>query len=168
MGPKKGTQLFSDPRGGTFSTCPSLGTRLTRTQAPARSNAPAAAAIIGRCSAAVQSPRRIAVSIACESFGATQPQVDEAVVLDGEQRRDSRRLDEAPSARGDAGTRRDPLLGQHHRRLEGMLWAGGYAFVCTLILGLLIDKTIGFTVGKEVESHELDIAEHGESAYHLP
>ena len=101
MGPKKGTQLFSDPRGGTFSTCPSLGTRLTRTQAPARSNAPAAAAIIGRCSAAVQSPRRIAVSIACESFGATQPQVDEAVVLDGEQRRDSRRLDEAPSARGD-------------------------------------------------------------------
>jgi hypothetical protein len=31
---------------------------------------------------------------------------------------------------------------------------------------LLIDKTIGFTVGKEVESHGLDIAEHGESAYH--
>jgi Amt family ammonium transporter len=94
--------------------------------------------------------------------------VDEAVMLDVEQRRDSRRLDEAAHARGDAGTRRDPLLGQHHRRLEGMLWAGGYAFVCTLILGLLIDKTIGFTVGKEVESHGLDIAEHGESAYHLP
>jgi Amt family ammonium transporter len=51
--------------------------------------------------------------------------------------------------------------------LQGLLWSGGYAFVCTLILGLLIDKTIGFTVGKEVESHGLDIAEHGESAYHL-
>ena len=49
----------------------------------------------------------------------------------------------------------------------GYNMAGGYAFVCTLILGLLIDKTIGFTVGKEVESHGLDIAEHGESAYHL-
>jgi ammonium transporter, Amt family len=63
-----------------------------------------------------------------------------------------------------------PVLGgldQFLIQLQGLLWAGGYAFVCTLILGLLIDKTIGFTVGKEVESHGLDIAEHGESAYHL-
>jgi Amt family ammonium transporter len=63
-----------------------------------------------------------------------------------------------------------PVLGgldQFLIQLQGLLWAGGYAFVCTLILGLLIDKTIGFTVGKDVESHGLDIAEHGESAYHL-
>ena len=58
-------------------------------------------------------------------------------------------------------------LGQFLIQLQGLLWAGGYAFVCTLILGLLIDRTIGFTVGKEVESHGLDITEHGESAYHL-
>jgi len=58
-------------------------------------------------------------------------------------------------------------LDQFLIQLQGLLWAGGCAFVCTLILGLLIDKTIGFTVGKEIESHGLDIAEHGESAYHL-
>ena len=52
-------------------------------------------------------------------------------------------------------------------QLQGLLWSGGYAFVCTLILGILIDKTIGFTVGKDVENQGLDIAEHGESAYHF-
>jgi Amt family ammonium transporter len=63
-----------------------------------------------------------------------------------------------------------PVLGgldQFLIQLQGLLWAGGYAFVCTLLLGLLIDKTIGFTVGKNVEASGLDIAEHGESAYHL-
>jgi Amt family ammonium transporter len=52
-------------------------------------------------------------------------------------------------------------------QLQGLLWAGGYAFICTLILGLLIDKTIGFTVGRNAEAQGLDIVEHGESAYHL-
>jgi Amt family ammonium transporter len=48
-----------------------------------------------------------------------------------------------------------------------LLWCGGYAFVCSLVLGLLIDKTIGFTVSPNAEAEGLDIAEHGESAYHL-
>jgi Amt family ammonium transporter len=36
-----------------------------------------------------------------------------------------------------------------------------------LVLGLLIEKTIGFTVHPNVEAEGLDINEHGESAYHL-
>ena len=58
-------------------------------------------------------------------------------------------------------------VGQLLIQLQGLLWAGGYAFVCSLLLGLLIDKTIGFTVDRRAEDEGLDIAEHGESAYHL-
>jgi len=58
-------------------------------------------------------------------------------------------------------------LGQFLLQLEGLLWSGGYAFVCTLLLGLLIEKTIGFTVSPQTQDEGLDIAEHGESAYHL-
>jgi ammonia channel protein AmtB len=32
---------------------------------------------------------------------------------------------------------------------------------------LIIDKTIGFTVGRDAEAQGLDIVEHGESAYHM-
>ena len=63
-----------------------------------------------------------------------------------------------------------PALGgtaQFLIQLEGLLWSGGYAFLCTLVLGILIDKTIGFTVHPMAQSEGLDIAEHGESAYHL-
>ncbi len=52
-------------------------------------------------------------------------------------------------------------------QLQGLLWSGGYAFLCTLVLGLLIHKTIGFTVHTNTEAEGLDIVEHGESAYHL-
>jgi Amt family ammonium transporter len=58
-------------------------------------------------------------------------------------------------------------VGQLMIQLEGLLWSGGYAFLCTLVLGLLIEKTIGFTVHPNVEAEGLDINEHGESAYHL-
>jgi len=58
-------------------------------------------------------------------------------------------------------------VGQLLIQLQGLLWSGGYAFVCTLLLGLVIDKTIGFTVDRRAEDEGLDIAEHGESAYHL-
>ena len=58
-------------------------------------------------------------------------------------------------------------FGQLMIQLQGLLWAGGYAFVCTWILGMLIDKTIGFTVGRDTQAQGLDIVEHGESAYHL-
>jgi Amt family ammonium transporter len=47
------------------------------------------------------------------------------------------------------------------------LWCGGYAFICSVLLGLLIHKTIGFTVDANAQAEGLDIAEHGESAYHL-
>jgi Amt family ammonium transporter len=58
-------------------------------------------------------------------------------------------------------------VGQLMIQLQGLLWAGTYAFICTWILGKLIDRTIGFTVGRDVEAQGLDIVEHGESAYHL-
>jgi Amt family ammonium transporter len=63
-----------------------------------------------------------------------------------------------------------PVLGSFDQlmiQLQGVLWAGGYAFICSLILGLIIDKTIGFSVGRDAEARGLDIVEHGESAYHL-
>jgi len=50
---------------------------------------------------------------------------------------------------------------------QGLLATGLYAFVCTIVLGLLIHKTIGFTVNEQTEEEGLDIAEHGESAYHF-
>lgn len=50
---------------------------------------------------------------------------------------------------------------------QGLLIAGTYAFVWTVIIGLIIHKTIGFTVDEKTEDEGLDIAEHGESAYRL-
>jgi len=58
-------------------------------------------------------------------------------------------------------------VGQLMIQLEGLFWSGGYAFLCTLVLGFLIEKTIGFTVHPNAEAEGLDINEHGESAYHL-
>lgn len=52
-------------------------------------------------------------------------------------------------------------------QFQGMLVAGLYAFLCTLVLGLLIHRTIGFTVDEQTEEEGLDLREHGEVAYHL-
>ena len=63
-----------------------------------------------------------------------------------------------------------PVLGSVSQVLlqaEGLLWTGAYAFLCTLVLGVVIDKTMGFTVGGKAESDGLDVSEHGESAYHF-
>jgi len=63
-----------------------------------------------------------------------------------------------------------PVMGgmsQFMIQLEGLLWSGGYAFLVSLVLGLLIHKTMGLTVDPETEDRGLDIVEHGESAYHL-
>ena len=63
-----------------------------------------------------------------------------------------------------------PVLGSVSQVLlqaEGLLWTGAYAFLCTLVLGVLIDKTLGFTVDAKAESEGLDVSEHGESAYHF-
>ncbi|HET6426252.1 MAG TPA: ammonium transporter [Planctomycetaceae bacterium] len=50
---------------------------------------------------------------------------------------------------------------------KGVLISGLYAFVCSLVLGFIIHKTIGFTVDEKTEEEGLDINEHGESAYRL-
>ncbi|WP_120321170.1 ammonium transporter [Catellatospora citrea] len=41
----------------------------------------------------------------------------------------------------------------------------GYSFVVALILGFLIDKTIGFRVSADAEIEGVDVVEHAESAY---
>lgn len=50
---------------------------------------------------------------------------------------------------------------------QGLLAAGIYAFVLTIILGLAIHKTIGFTVDEASENDGLDLSEHNEVAYRL-
>lgn len=52
-------------------------------------------------------------------------------------------------------------------QFQGLLVTLVYGFVCTTILGLLIHKTIGFTVDENTELQGLDIGEHGETAYRL-
>ncbi len=49
----------------------------------------------------------------------------------------------------------------------GILAAGVYGFVMTVVLGLIIHKTIGFTVTEHEEEEGLDVTEHGETAYRL-
>uniref|UniRef100_A0A7C4LK17 Ammonium transporter n=1 Tax=Schlesneria paludicola TaxID=360056 RepID=A0A7C4LK17_9PLAN len=63
-----------------------------------------------------------------------------------------------------------PALGgwqQVWLQLQGLIAAGVYAFVWTLILGVLIHRTIGFTVDQKTEEEGLDLAEHGEVGYRL-
>ena len=52
-------------------------------------------------------------------------------------------------------------------QVQGIVATGLYAFILTLIIGLLIHKTIGFTVDESVENEGLDMKEHGEVAYRL-
>jgi Amt family ammonium transporter len=40
-----------------------------------------------------------------------------------------------------------------------------YSFIITLILGFLLEKTLGFRVSKEEEMQGIDVVEHLESAY---
>lgn len=47
----------------------------------------------------------------------------------------------------------------------GVLATGGFAFVGTLILGKIIDKTIGLRVTEVEEVVGLDLSQHGERAY---
>ena len=52
-------------------------------------------------------------------------------------------------------------------QFKGVLATGIYAFVCTLVIGLIIHKTIGFTVSESQQDEGLDTTEHGETAYRL-
>lgn len=56
-------------------------------------------------------------------------------------------------------------VGQLVTQVIGVAAAGAYAFVVTLIIGFVIDKTIGLRVEKENEIMGLDQTEHSESAY---
>lgn len=67
--------------------------------------------------------------------------------------------------------------------LDGIFYGGGtellvkqalgvglvmaYSFIMTLIIGLAIEKTIGFRVNSDNEIGGVDLSEHGESAYEL-
>ena len=63
-----------------------------------------------------------------------------------------------------------PVVGgmdQFMLQVQGLLATGIYAFVCTIVIGMLIHKTIGFTVDAQTEDDGLDFSEHGETAYRL-
>jgi Amt family ammonium transporter len=63
-----------------------------------------------------------------------------------------------------------PLTGgaaQVSLQLQGVAATGLYAFIGTLIIGLIIHKTMGFTVTETAENDGLDMTEHGETAYRL-
>jgi Amt family ammonium transporter len=51
------------------------------------------------------------------------------------------------------------------KQLIGVVSVGGFAFIATLGIGKLIDKTIGLRVGQMEETVGLDISQHGERAY---
>jgi Amt family ammonium transporter len=51
------------------------------------------------------------------------------------------------------------------KQLAAIGAVGAYAFVVTLVLGKLVDVTIGLRVGQPEEAVGLDISQHGERAY---
>ena len=51
------------------------------------------------------------------------------------------------------------------KQLLGIVVVGAYAFVVTIILGKLIDWTIGLRVNIDEETVGLGISQHGERAY---
>jgi Amt family ammonium transporter len=51
------------------------------------------------------------------------------------------------------------------KQLIGVVSVGGFAFIATLGIGKLIDKTMGLRVGQAEETVGLDISQHGERAY---
>jgi Amt family ammonium transporter len=56
------------------------------------------------------------------------------------------------------------LLG---KQALGVAVVAGYSFFVTLILGFIIEKTIGFRVRVEDEQVGVDLSEHAESAYEM-
>lgn len=56
------------------------------------------------------------------------------------------------------------LLG---KQALGVVLVAGYSFLVTLVLGFVIEKTIGFRVKVEDEQVGVDLSEHAESAYEM-
>ncbi len=62
------------------------------------------------------------------------------------------------------------LLGNPHQlmlQLEGVVITIVYAVVCTIIIGFVLQKTIGFKVSVSEENIGLDRTQHGEIAYNV-
>jgi ammonia channel protein AmtB len=62
------------------------------------------------------------------------------------------------------------LLGNSYQpvlQLEGVVIAIVYASVCTIIIGFVINKTIGLKVSESEENIRLDKTKHGETAYNI-
>jgi len=51
------------------------------------------------------------------------------------------------------------------KQLIGVVSVGGFAFIATLGIGKLVDKTMGLRVAQAEETVGLDISQHGERAY---
>jgi Amt family ammonium transporter len=49
----------------------------------------------------------------------------------------------------------------------GVGLVAGYSFLVTLILGFIIEKTIGFRISKDAEVEGIDLSEHAETAYEM-
>jgi Amt family ammonium transporter len=49
----------------------------------------------------------------------------------------------------------------------GAFFVLAYSFIVTLVLGFVINKTIGFRVSQEAEINGIDLAEHRETAYEM-
>ena len=50
-------------------------------------------------------------------------------------------------------------------QLTGIVAVAAFAFIVTLILGKLVDVTVGLRVGQTEETVGLDLSQHGERAY---
>lgn len=49
----------------------------------------------------------------------------------------------------------------------GVGLVAGYSFLVTLVLGFIIEKTIGFRISKDAEVEGIDLSEHAETAYEM-
>ena len=58
-------------------------------------------------------------------------------------------------------------VSQLGRQIVGAFAVLAYSFILTYIIGLLLQKTIGFRISTENELSGIDLAEHAESAYEL-
>ncbi len=62
------------------------------------------------------------------------------------------------------------LLGNSHQlllQIEGIVITIIYATVCTIIIGFVLEKTIGLKVSESEENIGLDKTQHGETAYNI-
>jgi Amt family ammonium transporter len=62
------------------------------------------------------------------------------------------------------------LLGNSHQfllQIEGVILAIIYSIICTILIGFVLDKTMGLKVTESEENIGLDKTQHGETAYNV-